>query len=165
MLTSTTQYGNRGKRSEDLIESVIDKYNQSGQSVIQRVSTPIRKLKGGGFTYSKKSTVDFVGVAYSRPVAFEVKKTEFSTRFPLSNVSDHQFSFLKKYHLQNGISFLLVEFEKLAEWYVVPFQMLSRWWGCRERESIPHQAFVDEAVRVEPGGRTGLDFLAFINAE
>jgi recombination protein U len=156
------QYANRGKRSESLVEHVIDKYNKWGHSIIQKVSTPITITEGGGFTYGGKSTVDFIGIAYFRAIAFDVKKTEFETRFPLSNVKNHQYEFLKKYHQQRGISFLLVEFEKLHEWYIVPFLMLERWWSNPERKSIPYEAFQKEAIKVNEGGRTGLDFLEFI---
>jgi len=163
--SSFIQYANRGKQSETFIEQVIDCYNSLGHTIIQKIPVPITITKGGGFSYKRKSTVDFIGFAYKRGVAFEVKKTEFTTRFPLSNISQHQYQFLKKCYLQDQYAFLLVEFEHLEEWYVVPFTMLERWWNLKDRKSIPYEAFLTEAISVSKGGKTGLDFLDFIRIE
>ncbi|WP_106345012.1 Holliday junction resolvase RecU [Planifilum fimeticola] len=158
---------NRGMRTQAFIREVIERYNALGRSCIQEVDVPKTIGKNGAF-YREKSTVDFVGIAYNRPVAFEVKSTRQRTRFDLSLVKEHQYRYLKSFHEQGGVAFILLEMIKHAEWFVIPFQKLKpameRAWSGGKK-SIPYFDLKAEMITVKEGGRTGLDFLEFIRSK
>lgn len=157
-------YANRGMGSQLLVASAVELYNKQKVACIQEIDTPKTILKDGGF-YKKKSTVDFIGIAYTLPVAFDVKSTRITTRFDLNLISEHQFVFLNNFHEQGGVSFILLNMVLLKEWYVLPFLMLKRHWIEAERggkKSIPYEVLKKEAIFIKEGGRTGLDFLEFI---
>lgn len=158
---------NRGKAAQEFVAAVVERYNAKGWAAIQEIAVPISP-SADGFYFSKKSTVDFVGLAYNRHVDFDVKSTKERTRFPLANIGQHQYDWLEKSYMQGSESFILVNFEKLHEWYVVPFPMLKKYWEAWKaggRASIPIGDFRLDAIAVKEGGRTGLDFLEFIRKE
>jgi recombination protein U len=158
---------NRGKSAQQFVAAVVEIYNAKGWAAIQEIPTPIHP-SANGFFYAKKSTVDFVGLAFGKHVDFDVKSTKERTSFPLANIEEHQYKWLELAYGQGSVSFILVNFEKLREWYIVPFLMLARrWkeWKDGGRASIPTEDLRLEAIPVREGGRTGLDFLEFLRGK
>lgn len=164
-------YGNRGMAFENLVEMTNKQYFNQGAAVIQKIATPVKvtKIDRAGRIrdgwYEKKSTVDFIGTANGRGIAFDAKSTQERTRFNLDNVSDHQVTFLKKYHDQGGISFLLVQFAKHHQVYVLPFHKFFEWWEnamVGGRKSIPHDWFVENCDTVKSKNGYVLHYLDVI---
>lgn len=89
---------NRGRSFEQLIEHSNKQYQTKGKALIQKVPTPWKVIRRGKQIVSahpaEKSTVDFVGVADGKAIAFDAKSTRELTRFPLSNIEVHQMVFL-----------------------------------------------------------------------
>lgn len=164
-----TTYANRGKPFETLIEATNRQYYNKGRATIQKVATPWKVIRKGKKIISafpeKKSTVDFVGIVNGRGIAFDAKSTMERTRFPLDNISDHQFRFLKSWKNNGGISFILVEFAKLKETYVLTFVDLESWWERAKnggRKSIPHEWFLINCDLVKSKNGILLDYLSFV---
>lgn len=165
-----TTYANRGKPFETLIEATNLQYYNKGRATIQKVPVPWKvfydkKTKRSQAVPDKKSTVDFIGIADGRGIAFDAKSTQERTRFPLDNISDHQFRFLKSWKDNGGISFILVEFAKLKETYVLTFKDLETWWeGAKKdgRKSIAHEWFVLNCDLVKSKNGILLDYLSFV---
>lgn len=160
-----TRYANRGASFESLIEFANNQYAAKRIALIQKVATPWKVIRQGKKIISafpeKKSTVDFIGVSMGRAIAFDAKST-LETRFPLSNIEQHQIDFLERWQRQNGIAFFLIEFAKLHEVYYLSFDEVKTWWDGMEngRKSIPYEYF-RMCRRVEQG-RVVLDYLAEI---
>lgn len=155
---------NRGKAAQSFVAEVVEWYNNKGWAAIQEIAVPTTIVDNRAF-FSRKSTVDFVGLAYNRHVDFDVKSTKECTRFPLANVEFHQYQWLEKTWEQGSESFLLIFFEKISEWYVVTFPMLQLYWKDWEqggRASIPIEDMRLYAIPIREGGKTGLDFLEFV---
>lgn len=157
---------NRGKAAQQFVAEIVERYNRKGWAAIQEIAVPVT-VTGNCAFFSKKSTVDFVGMAYNKHVDFDVKSTKERTRFPLSNVEQHQYEWLEKSWEQGSESFILVFFEKLSEWYVVTFPMLKLYWEewlNGGRASIPIEDMRLYAMPVREGGKTGLDFLEIVRS-
>lgn len=135
--------------------------------MVQKVATPTKVLcdrYGRPKVVREKSTVDFVGVWRGVPVAFDAKQTR-EKRFPLSQLHDHQYEFLRTWTECGGLAFLLIETEAgtaRARFHILPFAELERYWtrwktggraslSAEELEALP---------RVQPGRGVALDYLA-----
>lgn len=159
-------YANRGRSFEQIIESANKQYQLKGWALVQKVATPWRVIRRGKQIVSahpaEKSTVDFLGVANGRAIAFDAKSTRERTRFPLSNIEQHQMIFLKHFQDQGGQAFMLIEFSKHHETYLIPFDDLLKYWNnamTGGRKSIPYEDMVYFPL-VKSGRGIVLDYLA-----
>lgn len=156
-------YANRGKDFEELIEQANERYKFEGKALVQKIPKPTRQIskiqQGGRFTaiYKKKSTVDYIGVYKEEALAFDAKSTKIETRFDLGNVADHQYKFMKNWHENGGISFLIVQFKTQGEIYYLPFETLRYWTEEADRKSIPYDSFEHE---VSSNGLVLVDYLS-----
>jgi len=163
-------YANRGMSFEHLIERTNAQYAQKGIATIQKVPVPWkvfydRKTKVSRAIPEKKSTVDFIGCYNGRAIAFDAKSTRERTRFPLSNIEDHQFKFLKRWQDNGGISFILVEFAKKNEVYILSLSELEKWLRKANeggRKSVPYEYFMTECDLVKSRNGILLDYLGVI---
>lgn len=160
---------NRGRSFEQLIEHSNKQYQVKGKALIQKVPTPWRVIRRGKQIVSahpaEKSTVDFVGVADGKAIAFDAKSTRELTRFPLSNIEAHQMVFLQHFHDQGGRAFVLIEFAKIYEVYLVPFVKLREYWNNAQkggRKSIPYDD-MNLFPRITSGNGVALDYLAALD--
>lgn len=157
---------NRGLAFEMLIEHANRQYQHKGRAIIQKVPVSWKVIRRGDRIVSaypeKKSTVDFIGVAHGRPIAFDAKSTRERTRFPLNNLENHQYEFLQQWRNQGGIAFLLLEFAVLKESYLIPFKVLEKHWQIREsggRQSIRYQDIRFECDLIRSDRGIALDYL------
>ncbi len=157
---------NRGRSFEQLIEHSNKQYLAKGKALVQKVPTPWTVIRRGKQIVSahpaEKSTVDFVGVADGKPIAFDAKSTRELTRFPLSNIEVHQMVFLQNFHDQGGQAFVLIEFAKIYEVYLVPFPKLREYWNNARkggRKSIPYDE-MKHFPKISSGNGIALDYLS-----
>lgn len=168
---STVNYANRGKPFEMLIESTNAMYAHKGWADIQKAEPPVKVQNkiGNKITlgwYQKHGFVDYFGVSHGRALAFEAKSTNSRTSFALSNIKDHQVQVLKRWHEQGAASFVLVEFQKHREIYLLRYVQLEEWWeGAKEggRKSIPYEWFNMHCDEVKPTRGVALDYLSILN--
>ena len=148
-----TTYSNRGKVLETKVEITNQQNLHQNKALVQKIPTPVKVLnvneRSGKLTgfYETKSTVDYLGVHEGHAVAFDAKETKVETRFDLSNVKDHQYTFLSSWDANGGIAFLIVEFTELEEVYYLPYELLDNYWQNAlkgGRKSIPYAEFKDE---------------------
>ena len=111
--------GLRGSTLEDMLNRTNDKYLENGLALIQKIPTPITPINIDKTTrhitlayFDQKSTVDYIGVVQGSPVCFDAKECNTDT-FPLANIHEHQVKFMGDYEKQNGISFILISYQKL----------------------------------------------------
>jgi recombination protein U len=160
------KYANRGMGLETLIEYANEQYASKGIAQIQKVATPWKVIRKGREIVSafpeRKSTVDFIGVYQGKAIAFDAKQTELKTRFPYSNVEDHQINFMKSWEARGGYAFFVIEFKAFDETYFLPFNKFmdaSIWNG----ESIPYKWFKNFGIRIKQGNGILLDYLREIS--
>lgn len=122
--------GLRGSTLEELINVTNDKYREKKLALVQKIPTPIKPIKIDKDTsqitlayFEKDSTVDYIGVVQGVPVCFDAKECTTDT-FPMQNIHEHQFEFMKEFEEQQGISFLIIFFTTRNEMYYMPFREL-----------------------------------------
>ena len=142
--------GLRGSVLEDMINRTNDKYDELGLALVQKIPTPITPInidkENRHITlayFDQKSTVDYIGTVQGIPVCFDAKECAVDT-FPLQNIHEHQMAFMEEFQEQRGLSFLLVHFSTVDEYYLLPFETLKAYWENAAkggRKSIPYDAF------------------------
>jgi len=162
--------GLRGSTFETLINMTNERYMRDGSAVIQKIPTPITPVAqkpGTGIItqafYERKSTVDYIGVSGGLPIAFDAKETG-RDYLPLQNIHEHQIEFMSAFKKQGGIVFLLVNFWRKSECYILYFDQLHVFWTASKtggRQSIPYAAF-DKALAVGSSAGLALDYLGVV---
>lgn len=142
--------GLRGSTFEEIINFTNERYRQEGLALFQKIPTPITPVRMDAETktitlayFEKQSTIDYIGVAQGVPVAFDAKETAGKS-LPLQNIHAHQMAFMEEFRKQRGLSFLLVHFSVVDEYYLLPFETLKLYWESAAqggRKSIPYDAF------------------------
>lgn len=165
-----TRYANRGKSLETMIEHTVAAYRRKGKALIHKIPNAWIVQRAGKRIVSafpeKKSTVDFAGVLPNgRAIAFEAKSTANRTSFPLSMIEAHQIEYLRQHLQYGGISFFLVEFSKLNEVYLLPFEYVEKYLEVAAdggRKSIPYPEIVLHCERVKSYRGYVLHFLKYV---
>ena len=158
----SVNYANRGKDFEKMIEATNEQYRRRGIALIEKFPEPYKQIskmqKNGTFqaVRDSKSMPDFVGVCEGEPLLFDAKSTKVETRFDLSNIAEHQYNSLKKWHEQGGISFLVIYFKSHGKIYYLPFESLRYWTEEADRKSIPYESFEYE---ITANGLLTVDYL------
>ena len=160
-----TSQANRGKQLETLIDHTNRIYKQKGWGLIQKIHTPVKVITRNNQIikswFDKKSTVDYIGVAHGRHIAFDAKTTK-EKRLPLDMIGTHQIDFLTHTKDQGGIAFILAEFRQYDERYIVPIEMVSeavKQAGQGGRKSIPYQTIAMECDLVKSTNGVPVDYL------
>lgn len=139
--------GLRGSLLEELINRSNEVYRTAGLALVQKIPTPITPVEMGKnhrcitlAYFEKQSTVDYIGAVQGIPVCFDAKECASDT-FPLVNIHGHQLAFMRAFEQQRGISFLLISFTTRGEYYLLPYEELTRY-----------------AARMEAGGRKSFTY-------
>lgn len=126
--------GLRGSKLEEMINITINDYRKNHLALIQKIPTPITPMKmdhkTGHITlafFDKKSTVDYIGVVQDIPVCFDAKEC-MDDRFPMKNIHEHQYLFMKDFEMQGGAAFLLIYFVNKNIVYYMRFSELTKYW-------------------------------------
>ena len=125
---------NRGMQFEELINQSNEQYLNRNIAVIYKKPTPVQivtvdypersKAKITEAYYKIPSTTDYNGIYKGYYIDFDAKQCNSLTSFPLSNVYQHQIDHLERISMHGGIGFLLVEFNRLDEIYLLDIKDL-----------------------------------------
>lgn len=169
-----------GYHKGDIFEEIINisnkVYSRKEIALVQKIATPMKPIRRGkqivSAYYEEKSTLDYIGIYDSIPIAFDAKETKETTRFPLSNVQDHQVEFMKKWYKHGGLAFLLIYFTRLDAAYRLDWTTLNWYWkryqenrGKRGFGSIPINEFECNCKQLESRNGIMLDYLEGIKDE
>ena len=148
--------GLRGSVFEELINLSNEQYEKRGIALIQKIPTPIKPVEFDSKSHTiklayfeQKSTVDYIGVMQGIPLCFDAKETA-RLSLPFDNIHPHQVEFMKKFKEQGGLTFLLVHFTRDDLYYLLPVEVLVRYYEDENApKSIPREAF-EEDYRIQP---------------
>lgn len=159
--------GLRGSTFEEMINMTNEAYRKKGIALVQKVPTPIKPIKIDSEKrtitlayFEQKSTVDYMGVVQGVPICFDAKETNQKS-LPLSNIHEHQITFMKDFEEQKGVAFLLVGFSKYDEYYFLPFKDMYYYYVMAQngdRKSIPYDVMKKE-YKVPQSGNVYLHYL------
>lgn len=166
-----TTRGLRGSTLEELINLTNEVYKQRHVAIIQKIPTPITPIEldreHGNISrayFDHASTVDYIGAVQGIPICFDAKETA-QLRLPLQNVHVHQIEFMQEYEHNGGVAFLLVFFRKTDEYFLLPFNVLKKYWDSSKeggRKSIPYSAF-DKKLLIHNQNGYALNYLDTLN--
>jgi len=160
----------RGDTFEELINLSNMAYERKEIALIQKIATPVKVLKRQGHKitngyFEQKSTLDFIGVYESIPIAFDAKETK-ENRFPLKNIHQHQIEFMENWNLRGGRAFILVSFREFYKVYRLEYEDLIFHWkswkqnkGKRGYASIPYSYFKEHCQEIVSRNGILLDYL------
>jgi len=165
-----TLQGNRGMGFEAIITFSNERYDKLGLAVVNKRPTPVKVTKAYGNKvlegfYESPSTVDYDGIIPGgRGIVFEAKSIS-GDLFPLSNLKDHQFEYLLKCHKMGGIAFLLVEFRKQGETFLLPYTALRHYWTAykQKKGSSIHVSDFEIHAYLVPSKRVPVDYLGVVD--
>ena len=136
--------GLRGSFLEELINLTIEKYHTQHLALIQKIPTPITPMKIDKETrhitlayFEQKSTVDYIGVVQGVPVCFDAKECQTDS-FPLANIHEHQYEFMRDFEEQDSVAFLIIYFKERDSFVYLPFKKLREFWERRESGGLKH---------------------------
>lgn len=125
--------GLRGSTLEEMINETNEIYRSKGLALIQKIPTPITPVEMKANKqitlayFDKKSTVDYIGAVQGLPVCFDAKESK-STTFPLANIHEHQYEFMRDFEAQGGIAFFLIYYTEIDVLYYLPYEYLKLFW-------------------------------------
>ncbi|CAM2979573.1 Holliday junction resolvase RecU [Paenibacillus taichungensis] len=165
-----TRLGGRGMGFEAIITFSNERYDTLGLAVVNKRPTPVKVTKAAGAKvlegfYEEPSTVDYDGIIPGgRGIVFEAKSIS-GDLFPLSNLKDHQFEYLLKCHKMGGIAFLLVEFRKQGETFLLPYTALRHYWTAykQKKGSSIHVSDFEIHAYLVPSKRVPVDYLGVVD--
>ena len=169
-MTAWRTRGHRGDALEDIILLTNEYYRNHKYGVVDKANTPIKVVEidqTGLITkgyFEKKSTVDFIGLVQGIAIAFDAKETNLKS-LPLSNIHEHQLNYMEEFTYQGGLSFIIVHFKMMDEYYLLPFEMIRDSFNQSKsggRKSIPYSE-MSNAYRITREFNGILNYLPAIN--
>lgn len=161
-------YKNRGMSFEKEINESNEFYKENKIALIYKKPTPIKIVKCENNTITEayfeyKSTTDYCGVYKGRFIDFEAKSVSSKTSFPLSNIRKNQFEHAKNVIMNNGVSFLFVEFYNLEKYYILFSFDLFNFIETQNKKSIPLKYFEEKGIEIKRGLNPPLNYIKEID--
>lgn len=149
-------HANRGMDLEELINEANNYYLSNNIACIYKKYTPIgiidvkeengKKVITKAF-FKEASTLDYNGVYKGYYIEFDAKKTNNSSSFPLSNISNHQIDHIKNIIYHHGVIFLIIEMNKT--YFLLDGSMLIDFINNNQRKSIPFSFIKEKGINIK----------------
>ena len=146
------KYDNRGMNFEHDINISNLYYKEIDRALIYKKPTPIKIVEMDNVNkcikrayFEMPSTTDYNGIYKGKYIDFEAKETLNKTSFPLSNIHQHQIDHLYHVNKHKGIAFIIVNFKKLNEIYILDIKDFIH----LNRQSIPLEIFKEKGILVK----------------
>lgn len=164
-----------GDAFEDAINDSNQYYLSKNFAAIYKKPTPVQivkvnypsrnKAKITEAYYRMPSTTDYNGIYREKYIDFEAKTCKENI-FSFERIYPHQIAHLKTIHELGGIAFLLIEFSKKGEIYLLPApKLVERYEDSLNggRKSIPYEYFVSDGYQVNVSLAPRIDYLKTVD--
>ncbi len=142
-----------------LIHSIASIHKKPTPITIAKVDYTINVIKEAYFKIP--STTDYNGIFEGKYIDFEAKETNLNN-FPISNIHKHQIKHLETIKNMNGISFIIVRFNRTSEVYLLTTNKLLEFIQNDKRKSIPLDYFKKNGYLINYKYNPRLDYLEII---
>lgn len=150
-----------GRYTENIVESALRYYENSGEAVVKHIPTPVRITKTKGKYVEgikgKGLFVDYQGTLRGgTSVVFDAKSTKSKTSFPLANIPLHQLNYMRAHGRMGAESFVIIHFTTLERFFRIDWDEL--WDRVElsnipgERKSIPISEFEEKYEEIQTEG-------------
>lgn len=124
---------NKGRKFEEEVIRANRYYQNKGQALIQKISTPWNIVRRGKQIISAfpegKSTLDFRGtVKGGLSISFDCKECEELRGLPLKHILDHQIEYIRQALEVGETSFILCQMKNLNKVYFIPGAIVIEYW-------------------------------------
>ena len=163
-------HANRGMNLEGLINEANKHYLDNDIAIIYKKPTPIGVVNVSDENNNKiitkayfkePSTLDYVGLYKNRYIEFDAKETKSLTSFPLSNISPHQLSHMKRIINHGGITFLIININ--SNYYLLDATCIFSFIDKNKRKSIPIKYIVENSFTIESYKDIKLNYIEALN--
>ena len=164
---------NKGKMFEEEVIRANRFYQNKGQALIQKISTPWNVVRVGKRIVSAflegKSTLDFRGtIKGGISISFDCKESEDERGLPLKHIQDHQIEYIRAALEIGETSFILCSAKKLNKVFYIPGAIVIEYWdrwkenkGKRGYNYIPYL----DMKEVFYGENANLDYLRVLEVK
>ena len=161
---------NKGRAFEEEVIRANTYYKNTGQALIQKISTPWNVVRRGKKIISAfpqgKSTLDFRGtVKGGLSISFDCKESEDEKGLPLKHIQEHQIDYIRTALEIGETSFILCSMKKLNKVFFIRGTIVIEYWdrwkenkGRRGYNYIP----VLDMKEVFYGKNANLDYLKIL---
>ena len=144
-------------------------YERKGVGLIKKLPTPVHIHSTRGSRVSgvlqKGELVDYIGMSQGAAIAFDAKQTRGKS-LPLSNIPSHQYTFLKGWHDNGGVAFLVILFTGVDKTFYYPFERIEySKEGQNKRKSIPIADVEEHGTEIKSKHGVVLDYLSAVHKE
>ena len=156
IIKSNTSYKNRGMNLENDLNITNNYYIDNNIAYIYKKPTPIKVVKAvfennkrviKEAYYSEPSTTDYNGIYKGHYIDYEAKETKNKTKFPLSNIHNHQIKHIRNIVKENGICFLIIRFTDLNKTYLLKGNDLLSYIDNYKNKFIPIE-YIEEYGKI-----------------
>lgn len=161
---------NKGRQFEEEVIRANRFYQNKGQALIQKISTPWNVVRKGKQIISAfpqgKSTLDFRGtVRGGLSISFDCKESEDEKGLPLKHIQEHQIEYIRSALEIGETSFILCSMKKLNKVFFISGEIVIEYWdrwkankGKRGYNYIP----VLDMKEIQYGENANLDYLKIL---
>lgn len=163
---------NKGMDLEEIVNEANEYYLANDIAIIHKKPIPVQivhvdyparnKAVITEAYYKTPSTTDYNGIYKGYYIDFDCKECNSLTSFPLKNVHPHQVEHLKGIKKHGGIAFLLIEFIKYDEYYLLNIDDFLPFWDSSfagERKSISYNSIKELGIPIFLRFRPRIDYL------
>ena len=161
-----TTHANRGKNFESLIDKSNEAYEFQEIALVNKIPNEFivqrdwRTKQIVKAFPGKKSTVDYMGVIFGGiPISFEAKSTVNKKSFPISNIKEHQITFLEKWKGQKGLAFYLINFSTFDRTFLLFPEQLREEFLKNGLKSISLDFFEQNCIEVFNQALIPIDYI------
>lgn len=158
---------NKGRAFEEEVIRANMYYKNTGQALVQKISTPVSIVRRGNKIvsafYKEKSTLDFRGtVKGGLSISFDCKECEEEKGLPLKHIQEHQIEYIRSALEIGETNFILCSMKKLNKVFFISGEIAIEYWdrwkankGKRGYNYIP----VLDMKEIQYGENANLDYL------
>lgn len=165
-------YKNRGMLLENILNKTIKYYWTNNIAFIEKKSLPIvfKNILSENNSFSiqrgyvkSKSTVDYIGCYKGIFVCFEAKSTN-EMKLDLTNIKEHQVSYLNSISKNGGVAFFIFFFSKVNEFYLTSVQEFNKLLEKKHNlKSLKYEEIKKYSFKITLTFPGILEFLIFID--
>ena len=165
--------GLRGSTLEDMVNRTNEWYLEKNLALMQKIPTPITPVRMDKehrqitlAYFDQRSTIDYIGAVQGIPVCFDAKECVAET-FPLQNIHEHQYEFMKDFEEQGGISFIILYFTARDEKYYITFKDIRKFVERAQSGGLKNFKYseIDMTYRIKQKGGALVHYLEQLNMD
>lgn len=141
----------KGMLLEQMLNKVNESYEEKGMATFKKIPNNWKVTRKGphitGASPIPSGLCDYVGTSHyvnGKTVVFDAKECELKKQFNLRYIKWEQMEHMKEVEAHGGISFVLVWFTELDEYYCLPYSFILPYWEASEtEEGVQHITLKD----------------------